>query len=52
MIYAVRIPLVGTMSKPPKHMKLKHKDNGDLKIRRQTFKYINWRYFSLTRENN
>ena len=49
MIYAIRIPLVGTMSKPPKHKKIKHKENGDLNIRRQTFGYINWRYFKLNK---
>lgn len=49
MIYAIRIPLVGTMSIPPKHKKIKHKENGDLKIKRQTFRYINWRYFKLNK---
>lgn len=46
MIFAIRIPLVGTMSKPPKHKKIKHKSKEKGKIRRQTFGYINWRYFS------
>ncbi|NLX62192.1 MAG: ABC transporter permease, partial [Tissierellia bacterium] len=49
MIYAIRIPLVGTMSKPPKHKKIKHKDRKDYKIRRQSFRYINWRYFTLNK---
>lgn len=49
MIYAIRIPLVGTMSKPPKHKKIKHKEKRDLKIKRQTFTYINWRYFTLNK---
>ncbi|WP_352418197.1 FtsX-like permease family protein [Proteiniborus sp.] len=49
MIFAIRIPLVGTMSKPPKHKKIKHKSNNKGKIRRQTFGYINWRYFKLNK---
>lgn len=49
MIFAIRIPLVGTMSKPPKHKKIKHKDHNEGKIKRQTFRYINWRYFKLNK---
>lgn len=48
MIFAIRIPLVGTMSKPPKHKKIKHKDNNK-KVHRQTFKRINWQYFKLNK---
>ena len=49
MIFAIRIPLVGTMSKPPKHKKIKHKEQGEMKIKRQTFRYINWRYMKLNK---
>ncbi len=49
MIIAIRIPLVGTMSKPPKHKKIKHKENEGKEIRRQTFKHINWQYFKLNK---
>lgn len=48
MIYAVRIPPVGTMSKPPKHKKLKHKDD-IRKIHFQSFNYINWKYFMVNK---
>ncbi len=46
-IYAVNIPLVGTMEKPPKHKKIKKKKDRDIK--RQTFSYINKRYFKLNK---
>ncbi len=49
MFFAIRIPLVGTMSKAPKHKKIKHKENENKKIYRQTFKYINWKYFKLNK---
>ncbi len=49
MIFAVRIPLVGTMSKPPKHKKIKHKDHKSKEIHCQTFSYINRRYFKLNK---
>lgn len=49
MFFAIRIPLVGTMSKPPKHKKIKHKDNENKTIHRQTFRYINWKYFKLNK---
>ncbi|MDR7855756.1 FtsX-like permease family protein [Tissierella sp.] len=49
MFFAIRIPLVGTMSKPPKHKIIKHKENESKKIYRQTFKYINWKYFKLNK---
>lgn len=48
-LYAVNIPLVGTMSKPPKHKKIKHKTNDDRKIKRQSFSSINWQYFKLNK---
>lgn len=46
-IYAVNIPLVGTMEKPPKHNKIKKKK--DRNVKRQTFSYINKRYFKLNK---
>lgn len=49
MIYAVRIPPVGTMSKPPKHKKIKHKDKEKKGIHFQSFNYINWKYFSVNK---
>jgi len=49
MLYAIRIPLVGTMSKAPKHKKIKHKGQDGVKIKRQTFRYINWRYMTLNK---
>lgn len=49
MIFSVRIPLVGTMSKPPKHKKIKHKTRDEEKMKRQTFGRINWRYFTLNK---
>ncbi|MDR7855755.1 FtsX-like permease family protein [Tissierella sp.] len=48
MIFAIRIPLVGTMSKPPKHKKIKRKSDNK-EIRRQTFRYINWKNFQLNK---
>ncbi|MFA5524607.1 MAG: FtsX-like permease family protein [Tissierellales bacterium] len=49
MLFAIRIPLVGAMSKPPKHKKIKHKSNNEEIMKRQTFAYINWRYFKLNK---
>lgn len=49
MIFAIRIPLVGTMSKPPKHKKIKHKGSKGTQVKRQTFRYINWKYFKLNK---
>lgn len=49
MIFAIRIPLVGTMLKPPKHKKIKRKDSRNNEIKCQTFGYINWRYFKLNK---
>lgn len=49
MLFAISIPLVGTMSKPPKHKKIKHKGHDGVKIKRQTFRYINWRYMKLNK---
>lgn len=44
MIFAVRIPLLGTMSKPPKHKKSKkHKEN--ISYKRQSFFTISLQYF-------
>ncbi|MDR7869345.1 MAG: ABC transporter permease [Tissierellaceae bacterium] len=48
IIYAIRIPLTGTMSKPPKHKHLKHK-KGSNTIRTQSFRQINWQYFKLNK---
>ncbi len=48
-IYAINIPLVGAMERPPKHKKIKRKDEKDNKIKRQSFSYINWRYFKLNK---
>ncbi|NLY45494.1 MAG: ABC transporter permease [Tissierella sp.] len=48
VIYAVRIPLVGTMSKPPKHKKIsQHTKKSTLK--RQTFNSINLQYYKQNR---
>lgn len=44
VLYAVRIPLVGTMSKPPKHKKISRKENIGV-IKRQTFNSINFKYY-------
>lgn len=46
MIFAVRIPLLGTMSKPPKHKKqIKHKDT--IRYKRQSLGTISLQYFKL-----
>lgn len=42
MAFAVKIPMVGTMSKPPKHRKKKRKGEDELKSR--GFNSINWQY--------
>jgi len=47
-MYAVRIPLVGTMSKPPKHVKIR-KSKKITVVRPQNFRRINWRYFTLNK---
>lgn len=47
MIFAIKIPLVGTMSKPPKHTKKKLKENR--KLHYQSFNRINWEYFKLNK---
>lgn len=44
MFIAIKIPLTGTMSKPPKHKKLKHKRYNKNKMPTQTFTRINWEY--------
>lgn len=49
MLFATRIPLVGTMSKPPKRKKIKHKAHNEAKVKRQTFRYINWRYIKMNK---
>ncbi|MFA7410826.1 MAG: FtsX-like permease family protein [Tissierellaceae bacterium] len=46
MIFAVRIPLVGTLSMPPKHRK---KDIKNRKIAYQSFPHINWQYMKLNK---
>ncbi|NMB08056.1 MAG: ABC transporter permease [Tissierellia bacterium] len=46
-IYAVNIPLVGTMEKPPKHKKSKTKK--DVEIRRKSFSDFNWDYLKLNK---
>lgn len=48
VLYAVRIPLVGTMSKPPKHKISSEKTNIDIS-KRQTFNSINLKYYKQNR---
>lgn len=48
VLYAIRIPLVGTMSKPPKHKKRK-KSRDKNSIKRQTFASINFEYYKQNR---
>jgi ABC-type lipoprotein release transport system permease subunit len=46
MMFAIRIPLLGTMSKPPKHTKMQqHKKNIDIRKMKQSFSTISWNYF-------
>ena len=46
MIFAIRIPLLGTMSKPPKHTKKQqHKKVIDISKMKQSFSTISWNYF-------
>ncbi len=46
MIFAIRIPLLGTMSKPPKHKKKQeHKKYVDISKLKQNFTTISWNYF-------
>lgn len=46
MIFAIRIPLLGTMSKPPKHTKIQqHRKNIDIRKMKQSFSTISWNYF-------
>lgn len=46
MIFAIRIPLLGTMSKPPKHNKIRqHKKDVDIRKMKQSFSTISWNYF-------
>lgn len=42
MAFAVKVPMVGTMSKPPKHKKKKRKERDASKS--QSFSSINWHY--------
>ncbi|NMA87155.1 MAG: ABC transporter permease [Tissierellia bacterium] len=46
-IYAVKIPLVGTMERPPKHKKSKNKK--DVEIRKKSFSDLNWDYIKLNK---
>ncbi len=46
-IYAIKIPLVGTMEKSPKHKKTKTKK--DIEIRRKSFSDLNWDYLKLNK---
>lgn len=46
MIFAIRIPLLGTMSKPPKHNKIRqHKKDKEIRKMNQSFSTISWNYF-------
>ncbi|BCJ96752.1 hypothetical protein acsn021_43210 [Anaerocolumna cellulosilytica] len=51
-IAAVKVPLVGTMSKPPKHKKIKHKGKGSPKVHYQSFRYISFQYFRMNMGKN
>ena len=48
MMFAIRIPLVGTMSKPPKHKKRKDKKDKE-KVSYQSFFRINLEYLKLNK---
>lgn len=46
-IYAINIPLVGTMEKPPKHKK--SKTRGDVEIKKKSFSALTWDYIKINR---
>jgi len=51
-IAAVKVPLVGTMSEPPKHKAIKHKNKNSSKVHYQSFRYICLKYFKMNMGKN
>ncbi len=51
MIYAIRIPLVGSLSKPSKHKKIGPRQVKGI-YKTQTLRQINWQYLKLNRFKN
>lgn len=50
IIFAVRIPLLGTMSKPPRHKTVvHHKEKVSIKGCKQNLETISWRYFQYNK---